>query len=393
LKGGVSYVPENQAGIEKLLLSVMPKGSEKYDKETLQALIEEMGTSILGSSGKDYSSLSLRCMADKFNASWDIFQDVILHPLLDSTEIELERINQITNIRAESDNPDSYLQKLAREFYFDGHPYKLSPSGTEKTVLNISRDNLVQYHQNDITKSRAMLIVVGGITKQDILNLAVQLAKALPKGNSYKDRLPDRWHKNSSGMRVIEGEKDMPTNYIIGQAEAPDKYSDDFFAFLLAARKLGTRVFEEVRTKRNLSYAPAAGFSTGRTGYTYLYVTTTQPDTTIKVMYAELNRLKGTLLTKKELKELQMMFLTRHYMSEETVAAQKSVLASYELTGPGFRHAEYFMRKIQSVTPEDIQRVAQTYLKNYQFTYLGDPEAVNEDVFLTYSWPDEKWEK
>ncbi len=392
LKGGVAYIPEEQAGIEQLLLSVMPKGSEKYDKELLQGLTESIGTSIAGSGGRDYSTLTLQCLVDQFDQSWDIFQDVILHPRLDSIEIELERVNQLTNIRAESDNPDTYLQKLAREFYYQRHPYEQSPLGTEESISTLTRDDLLNYYKDNIKKSRALLVMVGGITKQDILNIANDLAKALPKGNSYKDRLPEHWSKNSSGMRVIKGDSDMPTNYLIGQANAPNKMSEDYYPFLLASRKLGTRVFEEVRTKRNLSYAPAAGYSTGRSSYTYLYVTTTKPDTTIKVMYQELDKLKETPLTEKEVKELRMMFLTRHYMSKETVAAQRDVLANYELTGPGYRYAEIFMKKVQSVTAEDIQRVAKTYLTNYQFTYLGDPNAVNEDVFLSYSWPTNRWE-
>jgi len=393
LKGGVAYTPQKQAGIEQLLLSVMPKGSDKYDKEALQGLSEAMGTEISGRAGEDYSSLSLRCLSGKFDESWDIFQDVILHPRLDSTEIELARVNQLTNIRSEKDNPDSYLNKLAREFYYGGHPYATSPMGNEYTVSGFPRDELVNYHQNHVTKERSLLVIVGGIKKQDVLGLAKKLAKGLPKGESYSDRLPTEWAKYSSGMRVIENEEKMPTNYLIGQAQAPDKISEDYFAFLLASQKLQTRVFEEVRTKRNLSYAPAAGFRTGKSSTTYLYVTTTQPDTTIKVMFAELDRLKEVPLTEKELKELRMMFLTRHYMSKETASAQLDVLANYELTGKGYRHADNFMEKIQAVTAEDIKRVARKYLKNYQFTYLGDPESVNEDVFLSYSWPADKAEK
>lgn len=117
-KGGVAYTPEKQAGIEQLLLSVMPKGSEQYDKETLQSLTEAMGTEISGAAGKDYASLSLRCLSQAFEASWPIFEDVILNPVLDSSEIELARVSQLTEIRSQEDTPDAHVSKLAREFYY-----------------------------------------------------------------------------------------------------------------------------------------------------------------------------------------------------------------------------------------------------------------------------------
>ncbi|MEE8436718.1 MAG: hypothetical protein V3S22_00105 [Candidatus Neomarinimicrobiota bacterium] len=46
------------------------------------------------------------------------------------------------------------------------------------------------------------------------------------------------------------------------------------------------------------------------------------------------------------------------------------------------------MENIKAVTVDDIQRVSRTYMDNYQFTYLGDPSQVNDEVFLSYSWPD-----
>jgi len=165
---------------------------------------------------------------------------------------------------------------------------------------------------------------------------------------------------------------------ILSRVEKKTKpYSD-------STRKLQTRVWEEVRTKRNLSYAPSAGYRPARNSTSYLYVTTTQPDTAIKVMFAEVDRLKTQPLTEKELHDLRMMYLTRFYLTEETVAAQRSMLADYELVGRGIKEADRFLEKINAVTAEDIQRVAKTYLKNYQFTYLGDPKQVDEEVFLAY---------
>lgn len=387
LNGGSAYLSPQQAGLERLLLSVSPKGTENFDKETLQRDLEAMGSEIYSRAGTDYSSLNLKCLADKFQDSWNIFQDIILHPLLDSTEIELEKATQLAIIRSERDQPENYLNKLAREFYFKGHPYALSSIGLERTVKEFSRIDLIKYHENSFTKSRGLLVVVGGITKQEILDLAQKLAKELPRGKKYKGNLPDNWVKTTSSMLTIESKTPMPTNYLIGAANAPNLLSSDYYAFQLAIQKLNTRVFEEVRTKRNLSYAPRAGYKRGRISLNYLYVTTTQPDTVIGIMFNELDRLKENLITAKELKELQMMNLTKYYMNGETVGDQQAILADYELRGPGYKNAANFMENIKAVTVDDIQRVSRTYMDNYQFTYLGDPSQVNDEVFLSYSWP------
>jgi len=390
LNGGSAYLNTQQSGIERLILSVSPKGSKNFDKETLQGNLEAMGSQIFGKAGTDYSSLQLKCLKDKFEDSWNIFQDIILHPLLDSTEIELEKATQLTYIRSEIDQPEQYLNKLAREFYFKGHPYALSPMGVEQTVQSFSRNDLVKYHENILNKSRGLLVVVGGVTKQDILELTKEFAKELKRGKPYKGNLPDNWAKTTPSIRTIESKTPIPTNYLMGIASAPNLLSPDFYAFQLATRKLNTRVFEEVRTKRNLSYAPQAGTRNYRISVNYLSVTTTEPDSVIVVMFNELDRMKENLLTEKELKELQMLMLTRYYMDGETVGAQQFILADFELRGPGYENADNFMDNIKAVTAQDIQRVSRTYLDNYQVAFLGDPSQVNDEVFLSYSWPSGK---
>jgi predicted Zn-dependent peptidase len=74
-------------------------------------------------------------------------------------------------------------------------------------------------------------------------------------------------------------------------------------------------------------------------------------------------------------------FLTRHYMGQETNAAQAGDLAMYELIGGGWRNSITFLERIRSVTPKDVQRVAQKYMHNLRFVVLGDPARIDKNVF------------
>lgn len=387
LNGGVSYADEINTGLEQLLIAVAPKGTENFDKETLQGITESIGTAIGGSAGRDYSSITLRCLKDHWEKSRGIYQDVILNPTLDSNEIELERAVQVSAIRAVKDDPDAYLGKLSNEFFYKGHPYERSPNGIEENVSAFTREDLLSWHKNNFAKSRALLVVVGPLTKKDLQPFVRAIAAGLPQGEPYTNRLPQNWEKSTSGMEVVAPEVPNPTNYVIGRANAPTRHSEDYFAFQLAARKLHTQVWEAVRTKRSLSYAPAAGYSGGNASSTYLYVTTTQPDSAIKVMYDEVNKLKETELTPEEVEELRMGFFTAFHMGQETAASVRGSLASYELSGYGYEKLDEFIDNINSVTAEDIQRVARKYMTNYQFSYYGNPEQVNEEVFISYRWP------
>jgi zinc protease len=74
-------------------------------------------------------------------------------------------------------------------------------------------------------------------------------------------------------------------------------------------------------------------------------------------------------------------YLTTYYLGQETNAAQASDLATYELIGGGWRNAFNFLDRIKAVTPEDIRRVSQKYMKNIKFVVLGNPAYVNREIF------------
>jgi predicted Zn-dependent peptidase len=74
--------------------------------------------------------------------------------------------------------------------------------------------------------------------------------------------------------------------------------------------------------------------------------------------------------------------LTLHFIGQETNAAQAGELAKYELIGGGWRNAFGFLDKIREVKPPEVQAVAQKYMKNIRFIVIGNPTAINREVFL-----------
>jgi zinc protease len=146
---------------------------------------------------------------------------------------------------------------------------------------------------------------------------------------------------------------------------------------LVATSHLSDRLFEEVRTKRNLTYAVSVGHQLRRSNVGYLYTTTVKPNETVQVIYQEIDRLQAQPISAKELNDQVQVFLTEHFMRQETVSAQAGALVSYENVGGGWEQSLVFLDRIKAVTPEEIQRVSKTYLTQIHWAYLGKPEAAD----------------
>jgi len=150
----------------------------------------------------------------------------------------------------------------------------------------------------------------------------------------------------------------------------------------VASSLLRDRVFEEVRVKRNLSYAPDAFLRNQAANVGGLYVTAVDANQSVKLMLTEISKLQQQPVRADEIQAVVAQYLTTYYMGQETNAAQAGELAQYELIGGGWRTSTDFLEKLTAVTPSDVQRVAQKYMRNIRFVVLGNPQSVDTGVFM-----------
>jgi zinc protease len=382
IRGGVKNVSAQNAGIENFMLSAMTEGSKSFPRETLRRELARTGSSIASSSGYDFSVISLGSTRQNFDRSWDIFTDIVLNPAFAPADINLAKDRILTSLRDDTDDPDGYLQVLQNKVIYANHPYGNDPRGTTETVSKFTAEDLRAYHQKTMQTSQLLLVIVGDLDAADLQKRITDAFGKLPKG-AYKE--PPATAFNFSQPTLDVTTRVLPTNYIQGVFDAPSVANPDFYAMRVATTLLRDRVFEEVRVKRNLSYAPnadmnALGVSTGN-----IYVTAVDANQAISVMLNEIKNLKDEQVDEREISGVTGQFLTTYYVGQETNAAQAGELAKYELIGGGWRNAFGFLDKVKQVTPADVQRVSQKYMKNLRFIVLGDPKAINREIFLQKS--------
>jgi len=111
------------------------------------------------------------------------------------------------------------------------------------------------------------------------------------------------------------------------------------------------------------------------------YVSAVDANQAVSVMLNEIAKLQHQLLDPDEITGTVQQFLTKYYMGEQTNAAQAGELAQYELIGGGWRNSATFIDQLRAVTPADVQRVSQKYMRNIRFVVLGDPTKIDKSVF------------
>jgi zinc protease len=377
LLGGTRQVPAERAGLEALLLEASERGTAGYPRERLRAAMARLGCIIGVDADHDWTTFALRSTTSTFDSSWALFADRVMRPTLDSAEVELVRAQAVSAARQRRDSPDAQLERLADSVAFAGHPYGVLPQGTVASLSAVTLAELRRYQREQMATSRMLLVVVGDVTRERVERLVGGTLGALPRG-AYRwvpPVPPTGWTPAVAAER-----RELPTNYVLGYFPGAAAWSPDYFPLRIAAAVLSGRFFSEIRSKRNLSYAVNAPFLDRATAAAGLYVTTTDPRTTLRLMREELHNLQEGWITPRGLEQLTQQFITEYFLDNETNADQANFLARAQLYRGDWRRAATFVDELRAVTPADVRRVARTYLRGLRLAYVGDPSRLDQGL-------------
>ena len=382
LLGGVSLATEATAGLEPMLLEVSERGTTKYPGERLRRAMARTGSAIGVVPHEDYTVFGLRTTTDRIDSTWSIYADRLMHPTLAEADVAFVREQRVAGLAQRADDADALLEYLADSVAFAGHHYGLSPVGTERSVAAITAAQLREFHRTQMVTSRMLLVVVGNVTRARLEGLVHRTLGTLPAGR-YRWTAPEPLgERPGSGVYVL-GQR-LPTNYILGWWSGPPAASEDVPALRIATAILSGRLFAEVRSKRNLTYAVEARFRDRALVSGGMYVTTTRPEETLRVMRDELRNLQSYTIKTEALAPLIQQFITEYFLDNETSGAQADFLARAELYRGDFRAGDRFVAELRAVTGEQVRRVAQQWMTGMRFTYIGNPSQVNRFTLLGF---------
>ena len=378
LRGGVRNLTDKTAGLESLMLTSAIEAGQSYPRQAVRRELARTGSTLSASAGSDFSVVSLASTRENFDRTWKLFADVTMKPLFDAADVNRVRDQMISSLREQETVPDSALDNLEDKVIYAGHPYSVDPTGTPETLTAITPAQLRDYHKKVMETSRLLLVVVGDVDAADLKARIASTLGTLPKGSYTETALPPLDFSKPS-LDVVA--RQLPTNYIKGDFAAPSLNSPDYYPMRVAMSILATRIFQEVRVKRQLSYAPNADMDNMGANTANIYVTAVDANQAVDVMLKEIQRIKGESINDEELSGAAGEFLTNYYLKQQTDAAQAGDLARYELIGGGWRNSFQFLNHIREVTPDAVRASANKYMKNIRFVVIGDPAAINKTLF------------
>jgi predicted Zn-dependent peptidase len=372
VRGGCANLTKENQGIESLAFDAAASGGTRaLAKEPFSRKLAGLGATITSFASFDFTVLRAKSPAASWGETFGLLADVVVAPALPAEEIELARQRALARLRHEKENGDGRLIVDMRAALFEGHPYANRAAGTIDSVARLRAEDVAPYLERLRDTNRLVLVVVGDLDPPSVLSRVRAAFASVPRGGYTPTGIPPL---PARPARIVGDAFKLPTNYIDAVYAGPRWGDADFVPAILAAHALQERVFEEVRTKRNLSYAPSSSLRIDlSTPYGVLYVTAVDPTATMKVMTGEAARLGTEPLSDGDLAAIKSLYATEYAREGETTDGMSFSLGRAQLVGSDWHLARAIYERAKAATAAEVQAAAKKYMQGYLSVIVGEP--------------------
>lgn len=262
-----------QNGIAHFLEHMAFKGTKRRTALQIAEAIEDVGGYINAYTSREVTAYYARVLENDVNLALDVIADIVLNPVFDPAEIEIERGVILQEIGQAHDTPDDVIFDWLQEESYRDQPLGRTILGPSDRVRGFSRDDLSTFVGEHYGPGEMILSAAGAVDHDALVELATRyFGKMTPRGSFEVDP-----------ARFIGGEarraKDLEQAHFALAFEGPGYRDDAIYTAQIYSSALGggmsSRLFQEVRERRGLCYTIFA--QTGAyadTGTTMIYAGT-----------------------------------------------------------------------------------------------------------------------
>jgi zinc protease len=365
---GAAEDPQGKAGLSGLLGNLLDQGTGTRTAQEIADQIDTIGGALGTGSGSDLSFANVVVMKDSFGVAMELLADVVRNPKFDAEEIDRQKQQAISSLQVSATDPDFVASTLFDRLVYGFHPYGLPGNGTPETLAGITRDDLQSFHRRYFVPNNMILAIVGDTTNGEAFAMAEKVFGAWPRSELSMPK-PVEPPPPTRRIVVVDKPDAVQTEIRVGQLAIPRKHPD-FLAWDLAVRVLGgegaNRLHRVLRSQRGLTYGASAEAQAMKQAGDYVAETDTKTETTgevLRLAVDEFSRLQRNRVFEPELRDAQAFLAGTFPLTIETpndIATQVLNAVFYELP---LSEIPTFRERVQAVTPDDIQRVAQAYIR------------------------------
>jgi zinc protease len=369
IRVGSIYEPADKAGLANITGAVMRTGgTAKMNGDQIDEELDRLGASIETYIDVDRGNVSMSVLKEDMDRGLSILADILMTPQFAQDKIDLEKMNQRSEIARRNDLPGWIADReFSKLIYGDTSAYART---TEyKTIDNITRDDLIAFHQKYFHPNSVILGIWGDFNTPEMIQKIKTAFAGWKTAELNLPELPKVDYHFGPSVHLVKKEDINQTNIRIGHLGGTMN-DPDYFALSVMNNILGKgfsgRLFKNVRSEQGLAYHVGGGYQTnfGYPGLFQLNCETKSQSTmqAIQSMMDEVKRISQEEVSDEELEMAKNTFLNSFVFQFDDKGKIVNRLMIYEYYGFPLDFLQKTKENIEKVTKQDVLRAAQTHL-------------------------------
>lgn len=259
--GGASQDPAGKEGLAHFLTGMLDEGAGPLDSAAFQSRRDELAIKLSFDSGYDHFEGSFQTLSRNRDAAFGLLRIAITFPHFDQVPLDRVRNQFLVGASQNLEDPEHIASNAWMTAGFGEHPYARESEGTPASIAAITAQDLRDLHKQLFTTRTLKIAVVGDIDAETLSRLLDETFGDLPDTEPMPPPPATIFAKGPS-LRVID--RDIPQSIIMFGHDGILRSDKDFIpayvaTFILGGGGFGSRLTEEVREKRGLTYGIGAG--------------------------------------------------------------------------------------------------------------------------------------
>ncbi len=383
----IDYGPVKEgkkAGIMGLMGQMLNEGTTTMTKAAFDEAVDQMGAEVnLNASGGNASALTRY-----FDKAFMLMSEAILKPVFKSESFDKLKTQAITGLKADEKNAKAISGRVVSALNF-GVDHPAGEFETEQTIQSLKLDDVKTMYTQYITPSRGFLTFVGDIKPLQAKALA-EKAFGDWKGSSISlMKLEDVKNPATTQINLVDVPNAVQSEITVTHLVRLPMNHPDYFPALLANSILGgnpdARLFMNLREKHGFTYGAYSNIGSGR--FQTLFrasaaVRNEKTDSAVMEFINEIKEIRTKKVSEKELKDAKALYSGNFALTLEDPAIVASFARNIIINDLTKDFYKTYLQKINAVTAEDIQRMAQKYFNynNARIVVVGKSEAVKSEL-------------
>jgi predicted Zn-dependent peptidase len=349
-------------GISHFVEHMVFKGTRSRSALNIAREMDSIGGNLDAFTGKETICFNVKSLGAHVPVALDVLADLVLNPVFASTEIERERGVILEEIKIDEDNPDVLVHELFTQNFWKDHPLGKPILGTTKTVGRLDQQKLIDYHIGSFRGGNMVFSAAGDLEHDQFVQAVTEKFAPLPPGEATHEMQTPL----ATARILLQNKKSLEQVQLCMGVPAPPITDDNRYATLILNTILGSgmssRLFQTIREERGLAYAIYSDLSPySDTGSLCVYAGTSAGKAleVIDLVLAEFRNLKEVPLTEEELTRAKDQLKGNILMGLESSNSRMANLARQEMYFHQFFTADEVILRIEAVTAEQIQAMAQ----------------------------------